>query len=418
MKIHDVVADSLKKGTGRALIIIRDNQDTDFSEIIFNACINALGYDPQCEGTRSEYLYEIIAASQQSVLLERKLTDAILSEEIEGWDLTQLFAIVKIFAEKGNKTARENLYKKFSLASGNDIEISAQELIDLDGLDALKFVAEVRGKKLLKDNSDWEDGYLLKYTKDIVPESNPLEYLEKMAVGNQYIQTYLKKVEECEQKRIPNPKTAWTYESIKKRIEKQNYSLYGLRKWANRDIMLRIAQDFLNEKDFETSKKYLQAFAHYEFPLDFKYLIPFTQDPDEQIRNYALTALSFFKDVQVREIALTNLNQGVDTIGSLEILANNFEEEDYKLIERILLNTNDDWEFHSISMKVHDIYDKNQTILLLNALQKCYENGHCSICRKKTVELMLRNQILPDWIGEEAVYDCNFDIRELFIPKN
>ena len=38
MTIQDVVSNSLKKGIGRALLVIRDNPDTDFSEIIFNAC--------------------------------------------------------------------------------------------------------------------------------------------------------------------------------------------------------------------------------------------------------------------------------------------------------------------------------------------------------------------------------------------
>jgi hypothetical protein len=55
MTVKDVVADSLKKGTGKAFLLIRDNPDIDFSEIVFNACINALGYDPQCEGNRAEY---------------------------------------------------------------------------------------------------------------------------------------------------------------------------------------------------------------------------------------------------------------------------------------------------------------------------------------------------------------------------
>ncbi len=93
MTVKDVVADSLKKGTGKAFLLIRDNPDIDFSEIVFNACINALGYDPQCEGNRAEYLYEIIQASKQNLLLEQKLTESILSEKIDGWDLTQLFGL-------------------------------------------------------------------------------------------------------------------------------------------------------------------------------------------------------------------------------------------------------------------------------------------------------------------------------------
>lgn len=173
MTIQDVVSDSLKKGTGRALLIIKDNQSTDFSEIIFNACVEALGYDPQCEGSRAEYLYEIIKASNTSFLLEQKIIEKILSERIESWDLTQLFGIVKIFASKGNKTARAKLYEKFSLHRCEVYQAAdiAESLIDLDGLNALKFIVEIRGKELLKSVSNWEDDHLLNYTKDTIPGS-------------------------------------------------------------------------------------------------------------------------------------------------------------------------------------------------------------------------------------------------------
>jgi hypothetical protein len=424
MTIQDDVTDSLKRGTGRALLIIRDNQDTDFSEIIFNACVNALGYDLQCEGNRAKYLYEIVQSSRQNLLLEQKLTEAILSEKIEGWDLTQLFGLVKIFAEKGNKTARENLYKRFSLSEYEDCQGSgiSDELIDLDGLEALKFIAEVRGKELLKSETDWEDSYLLTYTRELIPESNPLEYLEEVAISNQHIQTYLSKIKECEGTISKRSEDELTYEVVKEKIGK-GYGSYILRR-ASQEIILMLAEDFINEKDVEIAKNYLKAFQYHKFPLNFNYLIPFTKDSDDMTRYYALQSLGFFQDSQLREIALTNLNQRVDISGSLKILANNFEQQDYKLIEQIIHERYEDrsdemyWlheDFHEIAWRVNDIYEKNKSVLLLNALVNLYTLGHCSICRKKPLELMIRDRILPDWIRNEAVYDCNFDIRELFI---
>lgn len=416
MTIQDVVSNSLKKGTGRALLIIKDNQSTDFSEIIFNACIEDLGYDPQCEGDRAEYLYEIIQASKQSSLLERKLTEKISSEEIEGWDLTQLFAIVKIFAANGNRTARTKLYEKFRLYRCEAYQAAgiSETLIDLNGLEALKFIAEIRGKELLESISDWDDNYSLNYTKEIILESNPLEYLKQIAIDNQYVQAYLNKIEECEQSRSNLPKVAWTYETIKAKIQR-NKSMYGLRRWGDPDVMLRIAEDFVNEADTEISKKYLKAFRYYKFPLDFKHLIPFTKDSDELVRHCSLEALSYFENSDVREIALNNLNHRIDIGSSLKILANNFQEQDYKLIEQVIVEEKDDDDFHYLIGKVNDICEKNQTKFSLNALQTCYQRGHCSICRKTTVEIMLHNQILPNWIREEAAYDCNFELRKLIM---
>ncbi len=47
----------IKKGTGRAILLMRENPEVDFSAEILRACYKNLDYDPQCSDSRGSYLY-------------------------------------------------------------------------------------------------------------------------------------------------------------------------------------------------------------------------------------------------------------------------------------------------------------------------------------------------------------------------
>ena len=41
-----------------------------------------------------------------------------------------------------------------------------------------------------------------------------------------------------------------------------------------------------------------------------------------------------------------------------------------------------------------------------------YKNGKCSSCRGWIVDILIDNNILPDWMAQECLYDSNFDIHQ------
>ena len=54
-------ADSLRKGTGRAVRMMRAAPyDAAFKAEVLHACLNDLRYDAQCEESRARYLYGLI----------------------------------------------------------------------------------------------------------------------------------------------------------------------------------------------------------------------------------------------------------------------------------------------------------------------------------------------------------------------
>ncbi|WP_425216219.1 hypothetical protein [Tumidithrix helvetica] len=413
------VKESLRKGTGRALLLVRENQDIDFSDLIFDACINCQAYDPQCQENRAKYLYRIIASTKQSQILENKLVGELLNESIEDWDLCQLFSLCKIFALKGNVDARQNLYRRFDPTNCSR-EIHATDLIDLDGLEALAFIAEARGKCLQSDSSAWEDDHLITYTNESLSGTQALSFLQEKAINNNFIQAYLVAVN-ANQERLKERKSKdWSYDAFNQEIQAGHLSRFSA--WHARlkqDDILKIAEDFLNEKDENIQQRYLKLFAGTKFPFEFDKLTKFVESNDESIRAHALKSLSFFKDGRIRQIALNNIESRVCLRESFEILSNNFEESDLDLIEKILLGINDDDEFHYLEFGTYKILEDDRNIeicktdKLINLFKLIYSKEQCSFCREGTVELMIKYQLLPKEIAEEAIFDSNSDIGEL-----
>lgn len=65
----------IEKGLGAAVVFIRDNpKDTKrYYHSILQACIKNNAYDSQCEGSRSQYLYEIIQLRNERDLLKEQV---------------------------------------------------------------------------------------------------------------------------------------------------------------------------------------------------------------------------------------------------------------------------------------------------------------------------------------------------------
>lgn len=93
---------SLKRGTGEAILILKENPELDFSDLIINASIKNFAYDPQIEGSRENYLFELIQLSPK----RNKIIDILLKNlsdfRNDDWGVFQLFKIAKLFAKNGD----------------------------------------------------------------------------------------------------------------------------------------------------------------------------------------------------------------------------------------------------------------------------------------------------------------------------
>jgi hypothetical protein len=99
-------------------------------------------------------------------------------------------------------------------------------------------------------------------------------------------------------------------------------------------------------------------------------------------------------------------------------------EEDCALLETMLSQIDDKDTFHNAALSLIHIFKKNPlshlpsgrgqdpTPKALGFLSEVYKNGYCSSCRGYALTSMIANHLLPDWMAEEAIWDCDVDTRK------
>lgn len=58
----EAFADALRKGLGRALMHLRDHGDAGVEPLLEKAVTHNLSYDPQADGARTHWLFELLLA--------------------------------------------------------------------------------------------------------------------------------------------------------------------------------------------------------------------------------------------------------------------------------------------------------------------------------------------------------------------
>jgi uncharacterized protein YggL (DUF469 family) len=134
---------SLKRGTGEAFLIAKNNPNIDFSNEIIKGALNIYAYDGQCENDRATYIFSLITISKQQVKIRKAILKGLATEQYDTWNLTHLFALTKLFAERNDTEAEQAIYDRFLT---NPIEGSEwagyTEILELNGFDGLLYISE------------------------------------------------------------------------------------------------------------------------------------------------------------------------------------------------------------------------------------------------------------------------------------
>lgn len=412
--IKNKFKNSLKRGTGEAILILKNNPELDFSDLIIEASINNLAYDPQCEGSREEYLYELIQLSPNIEKIEQELLKKLSESKDDNWGVYQLFKIAKLFAQKGNKYARKSIYERYSKSLEPDYEfINTLVPIELDGYDGFKFIAEIKGQQFIQDLDAWEDDYIFQYSKELYPEIDFEKKLEEEAGRNKFIKAFLKEIKRSRNQRKSYKRKEYTYKSILELIERNERVFSVMGKRLNAKDLIKLANNLKIEKNEQKIIKYLNIFSFIKYPLEWETLYNLLDLENKEIRNQVIRGLSFFKAKEIRDLAITNLNIKNFDEDYLNLLVENYNEGDYKLINNVLKNTRNIHKFHDFCLLVLNIYEKNKTKECIEPLKKIYDKGFCGLCRINVVEIMIEMKILPEYIKQEGIFDSKMEIREL-----
>jgi hypothetical protein len=409
---------AINNGLGRAILWLREHSWTPYAAAIENVVLHNTAYDPQCEGSRAEYAYEIVSLTDN---LQQFIDIAIkgLLEARNCWDTDHLFRLVRLFADAGRTEARDALYEKFIRDDAMEHFWGAGEIIRLDGEKGLLFVIDRIGCFMESNPDYWEDNSLLEEAKGIV-KSDVNEIVRAAAAENPNIKRYLEAVAKHQvalgQRKFPDYH-GFTYPQLREKIiaargDVPRGWLFRWGKHACENDLREAAADLLKENDERVLLAYLRIFDRQSFDLNPQLLIRLAASEKGEITTAARRALRHIRDGTVRDFAVEMIQQGRADSDVAAILEPNYIAGDHKLLESLLDSRTDEDEFHWMAHSVLNVFRADDESDAGPSMLKIYERCRCSLCRMGAVKLLKSRKSAPSWMLEECRYDSNLELRK------
>lgn len=414
----------LENGLGRAPLYLQDHDSSPYRDVILYACTHDLRYERWVEDCRGAYLMDIIRLSEEMTFYRAKIL-AALQDPAEGESTGQMFQIARLLAEQGDEEARRVMVDTFQRNAAKGDFTGIYDLIELDGLNALLLAAgylagQAVSKEAVRNFHMWvgdlqeRDGeqatlQALAHAGEQHPEIVPL--LESIRAYEEELE-HDRGVRRAE--RLPD------YPMMKQLIAQYGRNVRNLPLWARKadtESLRQAAADLLAEQDTDRLIAYLRIFRKRDFPLPFDRLLELARNADEALVHAAVGVLERIRHPDVRELALELSRNPERYRYTMELLAHNYQEGDYALLECLLENPLDTDDYHELGLGARKFIEQNRTIQAERSLILLYENGPCSFCREFCVRSLLELGRLPEWMRAECRYDANPDIREMVSGK-
>ena len=120
---------------------------------------------------------------------------------------------------------------------------------------------------------------------------------------------------------------------------------------------------------------------------------------------FSYTGLRLVHDEKVRN--------AMDQVSLDAELTRNSQSGDYHILERLLESQMDPDEYHALALGVRHFVEAHPSQEAELGLLTLYENGLCSLCRRKVVKELITINRFPDWMRNECQYDAYSETREL-----
>ena len=415
---------SLKRGTGEAYLIQKDNPNIDFSSLILKGATTNFAYDNQAEGSRADYIYQLIQKSKRK---ERIINAVLRKMEFEKDDLhglDQMCDLAVIFYKNGNVKAKTALYNRFEKNNLDEFEFCGQEqIIKIDGINGILKVAEVVGESLFENPDDFEDSWII---DDFQKQNKTLDVydeLKKASQNNKFIKAYYDYILKNKWKKYRGKKIKqFTYELVKEKMQSGRLVFLSSDRIneLTDDEVDKLANEFLAEKNNHKRELYLRFFSSRKFPFDYNpiFQIALGENPkNTRLVEYALESLKYFSSTEIRELALEKIKKVKNPCDYLNLLVSNYKSGDWEVLTEIV-NRSDNFEFiHSIVFGFIDIYKANPTTECREPLETIYKKMNCGLHREDILEILMDNNVLSDEIFKEIQFDSYFKVRKLYRQK-
>jgi hypothetical protein len=410
--------DSLKRGTGEAYLIAKENPTIDFSTYVIKGALRNYSYDGQSESSRAKYIFDLYSLSDKKDKIRKAILNGIATEQEDTWSLTHLFDIAKLFAQQGDQEMRQAIYDRFckNPIEGSDW-VGYSEILELDGLQGLIFIAEKFGKFIEQNPDDWQDDWILKSFQEENPDLKVNETLENLAKENKYINIYLENIKRTKASQEKHKQTPIKYKDIVDEVlNSKPFISFRRKRNLTEEEINQVAKQLIDETDKINIERLLGIFDFYKFPYDSQIILDFAkQKPTNKNRivEYAINSLKHLKSKEIRTFAIAKIQKSKNPIEYLEILVANYKSGDHKLLSHIATQTNNEHKIEWLAGIYSDIYRANKTKDCKEPLEILYNKMNCGIHRNGIVEILIENEVLSDKISAEIKFDSDMETRKL-----
>ena len=413
----------LRRGRGGAVQCLQNHDAQPYLKQIIYALTHNTAHEKQCEGNREEYFKQIAELAGGLAKFRCEILDALKSAH-ERYDFLQLFESTYILAKNGDREAHQLMYERFAARKPmncNDV-FGAMDLMELDGADALIYVARVIGKRSL-DNPEFGKIDRPWYAEEILGKKATSRILGAARKNDKLVEAYCQSFEREDS--APNSNrpgrldvTSRSIKEIIDAIRTGTLALIDRDKWrriATDEDYKNVARSLSEEANPQFQLRLLRVFNYKRrFPLDPHIVMPLLDSADSKVADVAAQVLSAFDDVILRSIALEKLASKQHPDRYIYLLRRTYQDGDHLAIEEALPNEPTHDEFvHALGFALTEIFDDNFTICCLESMLWIYEHDPCSLCRGRAVRILLDTGIAPDWLLEEACFDCQEQTREM-----
>ncbi|MEO6190189.1 MAG: hypothetical protein ABIO44_07305 [Saprospiraceae bacterium] len=419
MTVRHQFKNAIKRGTGQTHLLMKDNPNVDFSNEIIKAALTNLSYDNQSEGSRANYVFELIQLSNQKAKIRQEILKALATERKDYWALDQLFNITALFAKQGDTEAKKAIYKRFykNIIQGSEW-VGQDAILAVDGLDGLKYIAATKGKIIQNDPEEWEDNCTIDYFQEQNPRIKVYRELENESKSNEYIKIYLDTIRKNKIKYPKRIRPKYNYKIVSEKINSK--AIVPLPPLFAKDLsktdIKKLADDFLKETDRLKLEKYMRVFDRVEFPYDYKPLLTLAKSKnkkDDRLVEYATGALKYFMGSDIREYAIEKLKKIKIPSDYLDLLVSNYKEGDFKLLTEIVARCKNEHDIHSLVYGYVNIYEANKTKECKEPLEATYDKLTCGIHRADIIRILIENEVLSTRLKNEIKFDSYEKIRKL-----
>jgi len=412
--------EAMHLGLGRAILYARDNDVQPFRDVILDACIHSRSYDPDCEGTHSDFIYDLVELLPDRAFYRDEVLKALPSSE-DDWDAVHRYWFAASMALDGDERAKKAIYENFP-SGPEHAEGIGTALRQIDGIPGFLFAASKIGSVLISD-PDAGAGWLLSDAIEAFGEEEAKAALLRGAASDPAIEAYRLRAEALNvahsSSKLVDDFNSRTYEQLRPHLSRSRARLSIWGKNASTDELERAAHGLLTAQTPEEQFRHLQIFPWRPFPLDPSRLIELSLSEDERMGCAAADALTQITHPGIRETAFRLIRDRLPgREHAIDMLSLNIEPGDHELALSWFESESDQEARHRMQMDLKKLWeDHPKPATEVRMLHALYEHGPCSLCRRHVVERLIALDALSESMRAECAYDANEEVRALVAPN-